>query len=114
VCYPPSMILTSGATSSSVPLWHFLVSIHGVAFTMADKTMYFILNFVEVTRTIHIIVVTFIRIIHLVTEALLFPSPLLHLSRGHVRYIVWPIIQRPLRRVKQRLKSELPSLLLSR
>jgi hypothetical protein len=37
-----------------VPLWPFLVSIHGVAFTVADGTTYFIFYLVKVTQTIHI------------------------------------------------------------
>jgi hypothetical protein len=93
---PRSTIPTRSAMHSSVPLWPFLVSIHGVAFTMADETMYCILNFIEVTQTIHIIVVTLLHVVHLVTEVLLLPSPLPHLLCGYVRYIVRPIIQRPL------------------
>jgi hypothetical protein len=42
------MIPTGDAMRSSVPLWPFLMSIHGVPFTMADGTMYFILDLVEV------------------------------------------------------------------
>jgi hypothetical protein len=55
---------------------------------MTDRTMYFILNLVEVTRTIHIIVVTLFHIVHLIIEMLLLPPPLPHLSRGHIWYIV--------------------------
>jgi hypothetical protein len=84
------------------------MSIYGVTFTVADNTMYFILQFVEFTRTIHIIVVTLLHIVHLVTEALLFPSPLPHFLHGHVRYIVLPLIHWLLRQVKQRLKSGSP------
>jgi hypothetical protein len=109
-----SMIPTRGATRSSVPLWPFLMSTHGVAFTMANGTIYFILYLVEVTWTIHIIVVTLLHIVHLIMEALLLPSSLPHLSHGHVQYIVWPVIQRSLRWVKQRLKYGLPYFLLSR
>jgi hypothetical protein len=93
VCYlydmgcPRSMIPTHSTTCSSVPLWPFLISIYGVAFTMADGTMYFLFYLVEVTRTIHIIIVTLLHIIHLIIETLLL-SPLSHLSHGHVRYIV--------------------------
>jgi hypothetical protein len=108
---PWSTISTHGATRPWVPLWSLLMSIHGVAFTVRDGTMYFILDFVEVTWTIHIIAITLLHIIHLVTEALLLPSPLLHLSHGHFRYIFLPLIHRPLRWVKQRLKSGLPCLL---
>jgi hypothetical protein len=96
---PRSMIPTCGATHSSIPFLSFLMSIHGVAFTMIDRIMYFILHLIEVTKTIHIIVVTLLHIVHLVTKPLL-PSPLLDLSHGHVRYIVQPIIQQPLRWVK--------------
>jgi hypothetical protein len=64
------------------------MSIHGAAFTVIDGTMYFIFYLIEVTRTIHIITVTLLHIVHLVTEALLLLSPLLHLSHGHVRDIV--------------------------
>jgi hypothetical protein len=55
VCYlydigcPRSMISTRDVTCSSVPFWSFLMSIHGVAFTMAYGTMYFILYLVEFT-----------------------------------------------------------------
>jgi hypothetical protein len=80
------MIPTGGATHYWIPLWAFLVSIHGVAFTMTDGTMHFTLNLVKVTRTIHIIIRLYI--IHLITEALLLPPPLPHLSCGHVWYIV--------------------------
>jgi hypothetical protein len=85
------------------------MSIHGVAFTVTNGTIYFSLYLVEVTQTIHIIVVTLLYIVNLITEALLLPSPLPHLSHGHVRYIV----HQPLRWVKQRLKSSLPCFLLS-
>jgi hypothetical protein len=88
------------------------MSIHGVAFTVTDGTMYFILDLVEATQTIHIIAITLLHIIHLVTEVLLLPSPLPHLLHGHIWYIVLPLIHRPLRWVKQRLKSILPCLLL--
>jgi hypothetical protein len=100
VCYlydigcPRSTIPTHNATRSWVPLWPFLMCIHGVAFTMADGTMHFIFYLVEVIRTIYIIAVTLPHIIHLVTEALLLLSPLLYLSHGHVWYIVQPIIHR--------------------
>jgi hypothetical protein len=66
---------------------------------MTDGTMHFTINLVEVTESIHIIVVTLLHIIYLVTEALLLPHPLLHLSRDHVRYIVDPVIQGPLRQI---------------
>jgi hypothetical protein len=46
---PQSTIPTCGVACSSVPLWPFLMSIHGVAFTMADGTMHFILYLSEVT-----------------------------------------------------------------
>jgi hypothetical protein len=78
---PRSTISTRGTTRPWVPLWPLLMSIHGVAFTVTDGTMYFIFHLVEVTRTIHIIVVTLLHIVHLVMEALLLPSPLPH---GHV------------------------------
>jgi lipoprotein signal peptidase len=73
--------------------WPFLMSNHGIAFTVADGIMYFIFYLVEVIRIMHIIVVTLLHIIHLVTEALLLLPPLSHLSCGHVWYIVQPIIQ---------------------
>jgi hypothetical protein len=85
---PRSTIPTCGTTRSSVPLLAFLMSIHGVPCTMADGTMHFIFYLVEVIRTIHIIVVTLLHIVHLVMEALLLSSPLSHLSHDHVRYIV--------------------------
>jgi hypothetical protein len=107
------MISIHDATSPWVPLWPLLMSIHGVAFTMTDGIMYFILHLVEVTRTKHIIAVILLHIVHLVTEALLLSSPLLYLSHDHVRYIVLPLIHQPLQQVKQRLKSGLPCLLLS-
>jgi hypothetical protein len=75
--------------------------------------MYFSLHLVEVTQTIHIIAVTLLHIVHLITESLLLLSPLLHLLHGHILYIVLPLIHWPLRRVKQRLKSSLSCLLLS-
>jgi hypothetical protein len=87
---PRSTIPTCGATHSSVPFWPFLMSIHGVAFTMTDRTMYFILYLVEVTRTIHIIAVTLLHIVHLITEALLLSSPLLHLSHAWPRPVHSP------------------------
>jgi hypothetical protein len=90
------MIPTHGVTHPWVPLWPFLMSIYGVAFTMADETMYLIFYLVEVTRTIHIISVTLLHIIHLITEPLLLTSTLPDLLHGHVRYIVHPIILRPL------------------
>jgi hypothetical protein len=102
VCYlydsgcPQSTISTHGATRSWVPLWPLLMSIHGVAFTVTDGTMYVILHLVEVTRTIHIIVVTLLHISHLIMEALLLPSPLPHLLHDHVWYIVLPLIHQPL------------------
>jgi hypothetical protein len=98
--YPRSTIPTRSYTRSSVPFWSFLMSIHGVTFTMADGTIYFVLYLVEVTRTIHIIVATLLYIVHLITEPLLLPSLLPDLSHGHVRYIVQPVIQWPLRQVK--------------
>jgi hypothetical protein len=61
-----------------------------VAFTVTDGTMYFIFYLIEVTRTIHIITVTLLHIVHLIMEVLLLPSPLLNLSHGHVRDIVLP------------------------
>jgi hypothetical protein len=109
-----STIPTHGTTCSWVSLWPFLISIHGVAFTVADETMYFIFYLVEVTQTIYIIAVTLLHIIHIVMEALLLPSPLLDLSHGHIWYIVQPVIHRSLRQVKQRLKSGLPYLQLDR
>jgi hypothetical protein len=108
------MISTHGATCPWVPLWSLLMSIHGVAFTVTDETMYFILDLVEVTRIIHIIVVTLLHIVHLIMEVLLLLSPLPHLLHGHICYIVLPLIHRPLRWAKQRLKSGLSCLLLSR
>jgi hypothetical protein len=39
---PRSTIPTRGSACSSVPFWSFLMSIHGVAFTMTDGIMYFI------------------------------------------------------------------------
>jgi hypothetical protein len=102
VCYiydidcPRSAIPTRGATRPWVSLWSFLMSIHGVTFTMADRTIYFISYLVKVTQTIHIISVTLLHIVHLVMELLLLISPLLDLSHGHVQYIVHPIILRPL------------------
>jgi hypothetical protein len=94
------MIPTRGATHSSVPLWPFLMSIHGVPFIMVDGIMYFILYLVEVTQTIHIIAITLLHIIHPIMEALLLPSPLSHLSHDQVRCIVRLLIHQPLRRVK--------------
>jgi hypothetical protein len=90
------MISTSGAMHSWIPLWASLVSINGVMFTMTDGTMHFTLNLDEVTGTIHIIVVTLLHIVHLVMEVLLLSPPLPHLSHGHIRYIVEPVIQGPL------------------
>jgi hypothetical protein len=119
VCYlynsgcPSSTISTCGTTCPWVPLWPLLMSTHGVAFTVTDGIMYFIFHSVEVIQTIYIIVVTLLHIVHLITEALLLPSSLPHLLYGHVRYIVLPLIHRPLRWVKQRLKSGLTCLLLS-
>jgi hypothetical protein len=72
------MIPTRGATKSLVPLWPFLVSIHGVVFTMTDGTIYFILNLVEVT------IITLLHIIYLITEVLLLSLPPPYLSHGHV------------------------------
>jgi hypothetical protein len=72
------------------------MSIHGVTFTTTDGIMYFILDLVKVTRTIYIITVTLLHIIHLITKVLLLSSLLSHLSHGHVRYIVLPLIHRPL------------------
>jgi hypothetical protein len=98
VCYlydfscPRPTIPTCGATCSSVPLWPFLVSIHGVTFTMADGTMYFILNLIEVTEIVHIIVVTLLHIVHLVVKALLLLTTLSQFSRGHIRYIVASLV----------------------
>jgi hypothetical protein len=103
-----------GSTCPWVPLRSLIMSIHGVAFTMTDGTMYFIFHLIEGTRTIHIITVTLLHIIHLITEVLLLPSPLPHLSHGHIRDIVLPPIHRPLRWIKQRLNSSRPCLLLSR
>jgi hypothetical protein len=97
---PQSTIPTHDATHYAVPLCSLLMSTHGVPFTKADGTIYFILYLVEVTRTIHIIVVTLLHIIHLITEALLLLPPLSHLLHDHVRYIVQSLIHRPLRRVK--------------
>jgi hypothetical protein len=120
VCYlydfgcPRPTVPIRGATCSSVPLWLFLVSIHGVTFTVADGTMYFVLNLVEVTKTMHIIVITLLHIVHLVMEALLLLPTLPQFSRGHIRYIVYTDIQWPLRRIQKRLKSGLSCLLLSR
>jgi hypothetical protein len=94
------MIPTRGATHSSVPLWPLLMSIHGVPFTMADGTMYFILYLVEVSKTIHIIAITLFHIIFLVMEVLLLLSPHSHLSYDHIRYIVRFLMHRPLRWVK--------------
>jgi hypothetical protein len=93
---PRSMIPTHSTTCTLVPLWPFLMSIHGVALPMADGIMYFILYLVEVTPIMHIITVTLLHFIHLVMEVLLLPYPLTHLSHGHVWYIVRPIIQQPL------------------
>jgi hypothetical protein len=92
-----SMTSSHGSTRPWVPLWSLIMSIHGVAFTMTDGTMYFIFHLIEGTRTIHIITVTLLHIIHLITEVLLLPSPLPHLSHGHIRDIVLPPIHRPLR-----------------
>jgi hypothetical protein len=89
------------------------MSNHGIAFTVADGIMYFIFYLVEVIRIMHIIVVTLLHIVHLVTEALLLSSPLPDLSHGQVRYIVQPVIHQPLRQVKHMLKSGLPCLQLS-
>jgi hypothetical protein len=61
------MIPTRDTMCSWVPLWLFLMSIHGVAFTVADETMYFIFYLVEVTGIIHIIVVTLLHVVHLIT-----------------------------------------------
>jgi hypothetical protein len=69
-----------------------LMSIHGVTFSMAYETTYFIFYLVEVTRTIHIISVTLIHIVHLVTEPLLIMSSISDLSYDHIRYIVHPVI----------------------
>jgi hypothetical protein len=66
------------------------MSIHGVAFTVIDGIMYFIFHLIEVTRSIHIITVTLLHIVHLIKEALLLPSPLPYLSHGHIRDIVLP------------------------
>jgi hypothetical protein len=102
VCYlyvigcPWSTIPTCGTKCPWVALWPFLMSIHGVALIVSDETMYFIFYLVEVTRTIHIIPVTLLHIIHLITEALLLSSPLPDLSHGHARYMVHPVIHRPL------------------
>jgi hypothetical protein len=87
------MIPTRGVTRSSVHLWPFLVSIHSVALTMADRTIYFILKLVKVIGTVQIIVITLLHIIHLIVEALLLLPTLSHLSCGHVWYIVQTIIQ---------------------
>jgi hypothetical protein len=84
------MTSSHGGARPWVPLRPLLISIHGVAFTVTDGTMYIIFHLIEVTRTIHIITVTLLHIVHLVTEALLLPSPLPHLSHGHVRDIVLP------------------------
>jgi hypothetical protein len=97
---PRSMIPTHGATRSSIPLCPLLMSTHGVPFTMTDGTMYFILYLVEDTWIIHIIVVTLLHIIYLITKMLLLLYSLSHLLHGHIRYIVRPLIHRPLRRVK--------------
>jgi hypothetical protein len=98
-------IITDGPDLRLRPL---LMSIHGVAFTVTNGIMYFIFHLVEVTRTIHIIIVTLLLIVHLVTEALLLPSSLPHLSHGHIRDIILPPIHRPLRWIKQILKSSRP------
>jgi hypothetical protein len=73
-----------------------LVSIHGVAFTMTDRTMYFILNLIEFTRIVHIIVVTLFYIVISLRKALLLLPPLPQHSRGHVQYIAQVVIQWPL------------------
>jgi hypothetical protein len=70
-----------------------LVSIHGVAFTMTDGTMYFILNLIEFTRIVHIIVVTLFYIVISLRKALLLLPPLPQHSRGHVQYIAQVVIQ---------------------
>jgi hypothetical protein len=62
---PRSIIPTHDATRSSVPLWFLVVSMHGVAFTMIDGTIYYILNLVEVNEIVHIIVVTLLHSVHL-------------------------------------------------
>jgi hypothetical protein len=62
------MISTYGTTRSSVPLWPFLVSVLGVAFTMTDGTMYFILNLVKVIEIVHIIVVTLLHIVQIIIQ----------------------------------------------
>jgi hypothetical protein len=115
-CQETTRLCGSGSgcvTRPWVPLWPLLMSIHGVAFTVTDGTIYFSLHLVEVTRTIHIIAVTLLHSVCLVTVVVLLPSPISHLSHGHVRYIVLPLIHQPLRQIKQRLKSGLPCLLLS-
>jgi hypothetical protein len=61
-----------------------LMSIPGVAFTVTDGTMYFIFYLVEITRTIHIIAITRLHIIHHITEMLLLLSLLTDLSHGHI------------------------------
>jgi hypothetical protein len=86
-----SMTSFHGGTHPGVPLRPLLMSIHGVAFTVTDGTMNFIFHLIEFTRIIHIITVTLLHIIHLVTEALLLPSPLSHLSHDHVQDIVLPL-----------------------
>jgi hypothetical protein len=87
------MIPIRGATQPWVPLWPFLMSIHGVTFPMAYKTMHFIFYLVKVTQIIHIISVTLLHIVHLITEPLLLTSPLLDISHGHVRFIVHLLTQ---------------------
>jgi hypothetical protein len=64
--------------------------------------------------TIHSIVITLLHMTHLIMEALLLSSPLSDLLQDHVRYIVQSVIHRPLRWVKQRLKSGLLCLQLDR
>jgi hypothetical protein len=84
------MTSSCGGTRPWVLLRPLLMSIHGVAFTVTDGIMFFIFHLIEVIRTIHIIIVTLLHIVHLITEAPLLPSPLPHLSHGHVRDIVLP------------------------
>jgi hypothetical protein len=50
---------------------------------MANETMYFILSLVEATRTIHIIIVTLLHIVHLVTKVLLLWSPSASFAWSH-------------------------------
>jgi hypothetical protein len=73
-----SMTSSHGGMCPWVPLRPLLMSIHGVAFTVTDGTIYFIFHLIEVTRTIHIIIVTLLHIVHLIMKVLLLRSPLPH------------------------------------